>query len=258
NRNHTAAHRREARAIRLRRGGGDRVRDGARVAGDPAARQCAAMVERAPHGTRAQLIMAGATQTLTLPRFAATRPATEESRAVQWLLIAIVLLFFAAFLLLPLAMVFVEAFRKGMRVYFETLRDPDTVAAIWLTLKTAAIAVPLNTTFGLAAAWAIARFQFPGKRLLTNLIDLPLWISPVIGGLIYVLLFGSQGWFGDWLIGHDIKIIFAQPGIVLATIFVTFPFVARGLIPLMQSQGQLEEEAALTLGASGWQVFRRV
>ena len=155
-------------------------------------------------------------------------------------------------------MVFIEAFRKGVAAYFEAFRDPATTAAIRLTVLTAAIAVPLNTVFGVAAAWTIARFDFRGKQVLTNLIDLPLWISPVIGGLIYVLLFGAQGWFGPWLLDRGVHIIFAPAGIILATIFVTFPFVARGLIPLMQAQGRAAEEAAMTLGANGWQVFRRV
>ena len=164
--------------------------------------------------------------------------------------------FFALFLLLPLLAVFVEAFSKGWEVYLAALVEPDALSAIRLTLLAAAIAVPLNLVFGVAAAWAIAKFEFRGKQFLITLIDLPFSVSPVIAGLIYVLLFGAQGWFGPWLIEHDIKIIFAVPGIVLATIFVTFPFVARELIPLMQAQGREEEEAALVLGASGWQMFR--
>jgi sulfate transport system permease protein len=177
---------------------------------------------------------------------------------VRWTLIGITLFFFASFLLLPLVAVFVEGFRKGVDAYFAALSDPISLAAIKLTLVTAAIAVPANTIFGVIAAWAISRFEFKGKQLLTTLIDLPLWVSPVIGGLIYVLLFGSHGVLWPFLKEHNIKIIFATPGIVLATIFVTFPFVARCLIPLMQAQGVAEEEAAITLGARGWQVFRYV
>lgn len=160
--------------------------------------------------------------------------------------------------MVPLAAVFTQAFAKGIDFYFESLKDPDAWSAIKLTLLTAAIAVPLNVVFGLAASWAIAKFEFKGKALLTTLIDLPFSVSPVISGLIYVLMFGAQGWFVPWLADHDVQIIFAVPGIVLATIFVTFPFVARELIPLMQSQGNEEEEAAHVLGASGWQIFRRV
>jgi sulfate transport system permease protein len=167
-------------------------------------------------------------------------------------------LFLASFLVLPLAVVFAEAFRRGFGGYFGAFRDPDALAAVRLTLLTAAIAVPANVIFGVSAAWAIAKFNFRGKSLLTTLIDLPFAVSPVISGLIYVLVFGRQGWFGPWLGQHNIHIIFAVPGIVLATTFVTFPFVARELIPLMQSQGSDEECAALTLGASGWQTFWRV
>ncbi|WP_255218897.1 sulfate ABC transporter permease subunit CysW [Paraburkholderia kururiensis] len=181
-----------------------------------------------------------------------------ESRFVRWTLTAVALAFLALFLVMPLAAVFYEALRKDVGVYFESLADPDALAAIRLTLTTAAIAVPLNLAFGLAASWAIAKFEFRGKALLTTLIDLPFSVSPVISGLIYVLMFGAQGWFGPWLQAHDVQIIFAVPGIVLATIFVTFPFVARELIPLMQAQGNDEEEAAHVLGASGWQIFRRV
>ncbi|WEY37289.1 sulfate ABC transporter permease subunit CysW [Paraburkholderia sp. SUR17] len=181
-----------------------------------------------------------------------------ESRFVRWTLTAVALAFLALFLAVPLAAVFYEALRKGVGVYFESLADPDALAAIRLTLTTAVIAVPLNLAFGLAASWAIAKFEFKGKALLTTLIDLPFSVSPVISGLIYVLMFGAQGWFGPWLQAHDVQIIFAVPGIVLATIFVTFPFVARELIPLMQAQGNDEEEAAHVLGASGWQIFRRV
>ena len=181
-----------------------------------------------------------------------------ESALVRRLLIAAALLFLGLFLILPLAMVFASAFRSGFGAYLNAFQDPDTLSAVRLTLLTAAIAVPLNMIFGIAASWAIAKFQFIGKSLLITLIDLPFSVSPVVAGLVYVLIFGLQGILGPWLADHDIKIIFAVPGIVLATIFVTFPFVARELIPLMQSQGNDEEEAALTLGASGWQTFLRV
>jgi sulfate/thiosulfate transport system permease protein len=162
------------------------------------------------------------------------------------------------FLFVPLIAVFVNAFSQGFRVFFGTISDPDALSAIRLTLLTAAIAVPLNITFGFAAAWAIAKFEFRGKSALMTLIDLPLAVSPVISGLIFVLLFGSEGWLGPWLGAHDLRIIFAVPGIVLSTTFVTFPFVARELIPVMQAYGNEEEEAAMVLGASGWQMFRRV
>ncbi len=184
--------------------------------------------------------------------------AQTEPAAVRWLLIAIALGFLALFLALPLAAVFSQAFEKGIEVYLEALREPDTLSSIKLTLLTAAITVPLNLFFGVTAAWAIAKFSFPGKNLLITLIDLPFSVSPVISGLIYVLIFGLQGWLGPWLQEHDIKIIFAVPGIVLATIFVTFPFVARELIPLMEAQGRDEEEASMVLGASGLQTFFRV
>ena len=176
----------------------------------------------------------------------------------HWILIGITLLFLGLFLFLPLAAVFVEAFRKGSQAFFAAFHDVDARSAIRLTLTAAGIAVPLNMVFGLAASWCIAKFNFPGKSLLLSLIDLPFAVSPVISGLVYVLLFGAQGWFGPWLREHDIKIIFAVPGIVLATIFVTFPFVARELIPLMQAQGSEEEQAARVLGANGWQMFFRV
>ena len=204
--------------------------------------------------------MAGAIQDLTTIRSAARIPrrATEESALVRWIAIAFTLFFVAAFLFLPLAAVFAEAFRRGAGVYLRTFSDPVTLDAIKLTLLTSAITVPCNTVFGVAAAWAITRFQFRGREFLSTLIDLPLWVSPVIGGLIYVLLFGSQGLLGPWLKDHHLKIIYSTPGIIIATVFVTFPFVARSLIPLMQSQGIAEEEAALTLGAKGWQVFWRV
>ncbi|WP_059412881.1 sulfate ABC transporter permease subunit CysW [Cupriavidus basilensis] len=184
--------------------------------------------------------------------------ATAEAPWVRYTLITVAVLFLALFLFIPLASVFYEALRKGVQTYFDSLVEPDAVAAIQLTLLVAAIAVPLNVVFGVSAAWAIAKFEFRGKNLLTTLIDLPFSVSPVISGLVYVLLFGAQGWLGPWLEAHDIKIMFAVPGIVLATIFVTFPFVARELIPLMQAQGSEEEEAAIVLGASGWQTFRRI
>ncbi|MGN8554899.1 UNVERIFIED_CONTAM: sulfate ABC transporter permease subunit CysW [Microbacterium sp. SLM126] len=177
---------------------------------------------------------------------------------MSYTLITVAVLFLALFLFVPLASVFYEALRKGADTYLSALTEPDAVEAIELTLTVAAIAVPLNVVFGVAAAWAIAKFDFRGKNLLITLIDLPFSVSPVISGLIYVLMFGAQGWFGPWLAAHDIKIMFAVPGIVLATIFVTFPFVARELIPLMQSQGSEEEEAAIVLGASGWQTFWHV
>lgn len=182
----------------------------------------------------------------------------EESLPIRVILIAVALGFLTLFLFLPLVAVFHEALKKGLGVYWRAIIDPDALSAIRLTLLTAAIAVPLNLVFGVAAAWAIAKFEFPGKNVLTTLIDLPFSVSPVIAGLVFVLLFGAQGWFGPWLQAHDIKIIFAIPGIVLATVFVTFPFVARELIPLMQAQGQEEEEAAVVLGAHGWQTFWRV
>jgi sulfate transport system permease protein len=183
---------------------------------------------------------------------------TTERPWVRYTLVSIALLFLACFLVVPLVSVFVQAFSKGVEYYFKSLADPDAWSAIELTLLTAVIAVPLNLVFGLAASWAIAKFEFRGKSLLTTLIDLPFSVSPVIAGLIYVLLFGAQGWLGPWLDDRNIQIIFAVPGIVLATVFVTFPFVARELIPLMQAQGTDEEEAARVLGASGWQIFRRV
>ena len=177
---------------------------------------------------------------------------------MRWLLIGAALAFLALFLLAPLAAVFTQAFRKGLQAYLAALTEPDALAAIRLTLLVALIAVPANLVFGVAAAWAIAKFDFRGKAVLITLIDLPFAVSPVIAGLIYVLIFGLQGWLGPWLAEHDVQIIFAVPGIVLATIFVTFPFVARELIPLMQAQGKEEEEAARVLGASGWQIFWRV
>jgi sulfate/thiosulfate transport system permease protein len=187
-----------------------------------------------------------------------TPATTVEPLWVRALLIGVALAFLTLFLFVPLAAVFAEALRKGWGAYLAAIVEPDAVSAIKLTLITAAIAVPLNLVFGVAAAWTIAKFEFRGKHLLLTLIDLPFSVSPVISGLIYVLLFGAQGWFGEWLREHDIKILFAVPGIVLATIFVTFPFVARELIPLMQSQGTEEEEVALVLGASGWSTFWHV
>lgn len=199
--------------------------------------------------------------TLPLPGLTASlaKPlGTHESPWMQRVLMAVAFGFLALFLFMPLLIVFSEALRKGFTVYLAAIIEPDALAAIRLTLLAAAIAVPLNLVFGVCAAWAIARFEFRGKSLLITLIDLPFSVSPVISGLIYVLIFGAQGWLGPWLQAHDIKILFAVPGIVLATVFVTFPFVARELIPLMQSQGSEEEEAALVLGASGWQTFWHV
>ncbi|MFZ6645889.1 sulfate ABC transporter permease subunit CysW [Undibacterium sp. TJN25] len=187
-----------------------------------------------------------------------TLSATVEPFWVRVLLITIGLAFLTLFLFVPLAAVFAEAFKKGWRVYLAAISEDDALSAIRLTLIAAGIAVPLNLVFGVAAAWTIAKFNFRGKSILLTLIDLPFSVSPVISGLIYVLLFGAQGWFGEWLRDHEIKILFAVPGIVLATIFVTFPFVARELIPLMESQGSEEEEAALVLGASGWRTFWHV
>jgi sulfate transport system permease protein len=184
-----------------------------------------------------------------------SRAATREPTWVKWTLIGVSLTFFGLFLLLPLVAVFHEAFKKGWETYFAALANQDALSAIQLTLTAAAIAVPLNLLFGVAAAWAMAKFDFRGKHLLITLIDLPFSVSPVVAGLIYVLVFGANGWFGEWLLDHDVKVIFAVPGIVLATLFVTFPFVARELIPLMQAQGRDEEQAAIVLGATGWQTF---
>lgn len=186
------------------------------------------------------------------------KASTIEPFWLRTLLITIALSFLALFLFVPLVSVFTEALRKGLEAYLAGLDDPDAWSAIRLTLLAAVISVPLNLVFGVSAAWAIARFDFRGKSVLLTLIDLPFAVSPVIAGLIYVLVFGAQGWFGEWLSDNDIKVIFAVPGIVLATMFVTFPFVARELIPLMQAQGKDEEEAAVVLGASGWQMFWRV
>ena len=184
--------------------------------------------------------------------------ATTEPRAVRWLLTLVALGFLGLFLVLPLASVFAEALSKGWQAYAAAVREPEALSALRLTLLTAAIAVPLNLVFGVCAAWAVARFEFRGKNLLVSLIDLPFAISPVISGVIFVLLFGRQGLLGPWLQAHDVKIIFAVPGIALATVFVTFPFVARELIPVMEASGPEEEEAARVLGASGWQIFFKV
>jgi sulfate/thiosulfate transport system permease protein len=186
------------------------------------------------------------------------RRASEDSSLVKFVLISTSILFLTLFLFVPLVAVFYEALKNGVGVYVASLRDPMAWSAIRLTFITAAISVPLNLVFGVAAAWAVAKFQFPGKSLLITLIDIPFAVSPVISGLIYLLVFGMQGWFGAWLIAHRMPVVFAVPGIVLATIFVTFPFVARELIPLMQEQGTEEEQAAIVLGASGWQTFWRV
>ncbi len=186
------------------------------------------------------------------------RSPTTEPALVRWILIFVALGYLALFLVVPLVSVFAQALEKGVRTYLAAITEKDALAAVRLTLLTASIAVPLNIAFGIAASWAIAKFNFRGKNLLITLIDLPFSVSPVISGLIFVLLFGLQGWFGPWLKEHDLKVLFAVPGIVLATVFVTFPFVARELIPLMQEQGSEEEEAALVLGASGWKTFWRV
>jgi sulfate/thiosulfate transport system permease protein len=201
--------------------------------------------------------------TIAVPRPATTAPraiarATGESRPVRWVLITIALAFLAFTLVLPLVLVFSQAFSKGFSVYWQAITEPDALSAAKLTLLIAAVAVPVNIVFGVAAAWCITKFDFPGKNVLITLIDLPFAVSPVISGMIFVLLYGAHGWFGAWLTEHDIKIIFAIPGIILATTFITSPFVARELIPLMQEQGTDEEEAAIVLGAGGWQTFFRV
>ncbi|AOZ92485.1 sulfate ABC transporter permease subunit CysW [Paenibacillus crassostreae] len=187
-----------------------------------------------------------------------TSPATTEAGWVKWFLIILAGLVMLWLIVLPLVIVLTEALKKGWVVYAAALTDPDAMSALKLTLIVALITVPLNTVFGVVAAWAVTKFKFRGKGLLITLIDLPFAVSPVIGGLIFVLVFGAHGWFGPWLSAHDIKIIFAVPGIVLATLFITFPFVARELIPLMEDQGQQEEEAAVTLGARGWTIFFKV
>ena len=202
--------------------------------------------------------MAATTPVPTTATSARVRPAIGEAAFVRWLLISLSLGFLALFLFLPLAAVFTEALRKGVGAYLSSFDDPAAIAAIQLTLLVVAVSVPLNLVFGLAAAWAVAKFEFRGKQLLITLIDLPFSVSPVISGLVYVLLYGAHGWLGPWLVENDVQIIFAAPGIILATTFVTFPFVAREVIPLMQEQGAEEEQAALTLGASGWQTFLRV
>jgi sulfate/thiosulfate transport system permease protein len=205
--------------------------------------------------------------TAALARTAATSRQANGGRAaarvgdkawVKWSCVLVTLSFLGVFLFVPLAAVFTEALRKGLMAYLASFKDAAAIKAIQLTLVTAGIAVPLNLVFGVAAAWAVAKFDFWGKNVLVTLIDLPFAVSPVVSGLIYILVFGLQGWFGGWLGDHGVKVIFAVPGIVLATIFVTFPFVARELIPLMEEQGTEEEEAALVLGASGWQTFWRV
>jgi sulfate/thiosulfate transport system permease protein len=212
-------------------------------------------------GNREEPLMAAATALRTTGDVAARfegRAATREPRWVKGSLVAVSLTFFTLFLLMPLIAVFVEALRKGWDTYLTALIEPDALSAIKLTLIAALIAVPLNLSFGVSAAWAITKFNFRGKHVLTTLIDLPFSVSPVVAGLIYVLVFGAQGWLGPWLQERDLKIIFAVPGIVLATMFVTVPFIARELIPLMQAQGKEEEEAAVVLGANGWQTFRHV
>lgn len=201
--------------------------------------------------------MAGTIKAWRAARRASQR-ATEESAFTRRILIGAALLFCLVFLLIPLVNVFAQALSKGWSHYCSALLNPDSLSAIRLTLLVAAISIPMNIVFGLAAAWAIAKFEFRGKQVLITLIDLPFAVSPVVSGLIYVLMFGAQGWFGPWLMEHDVRIIFAVPGIVLATLFVTFPFVARELIPLMQAQGTEEEESAIVLGASGWQTFWKV
>ena len=184
--------------------------------------------------------------------------ATSDNRLVRYLLIGIMLAFVLFFLVFPVIVILIEALGHGLSFYFSTLLSPRSRNAITLTLLVALAVVPLNTIFGVAAAWAVTHFKFKGKGLLISLIEVPLWVSPVVGGLVFALVFGQRGWLGPWLDSYNIKILFAYPGIVLATAFVTFPFVARGLIPLMQSMGSAEEEAALTLGANGWQLFWRV
>lgn len=185
-------------------------------------------------------------------------PHLDEPAALRWALVLAVLTYLAVMLVLPLWAVLAEALKQGVRGWTDAVSDPDALSAIRLTLLVAAISVPLNTVFGIAASWAVSRYSFPAKRLLVALIDLPFSVSPVVSGLAFVMLFGANGWFGSWLDDHGLQIVFALPGLVLATVFVTFPYVARQLMPLMQAQGSAEEEAALTLGASGWATFRRV
>ncbi len=196
--------------------------------------------------------------TLLMARPCRVNATNDEPWWMRWALISVALLFLILFLFVPLAAVFFEALKKGWETYVVAIVEPDALAALRLTLLAAAISVPLNLVFGVAAAWCIAKFDFRGKNVLLTLIDLPFSVSPVIAGLIYMLIFGLQGWFGEWLRDHDLKVVFAVPGIVLATVFVTFPFVARELIPLMQAQGVEQEEAARVLGASGWTIFRRI
>jgi sulfate/thiosulfate transport system permease protein len=215
-------------------------------------------MERQTHRERSLMAAAGTLHGRASAHRYERNLATREPLWVKRLVLTVALSFFALFLVLPLAEVFVEAFRKGWQVYLAAATEPDALAAVRLTLLVAGISVPLNMVFGVIAAWSIAKFEFRGKRLLTTLIDLPFSVSPVVAGLIFVLLFGAEGWIGPWLFEHDIRIVFAVPGIVLATVFVTFPFVARELIPLMEAQGREEEEAATVLGATGLQTFRRV
>ena len=202
--------------------------------------------------------MAGNVKAVKLAPAAMRSRAATEPRAVRWALIATAMLFLALFLVVPLVAVFVQAFEKGVGVYLAAIKEKNALAAVRLTLLTAAIAVPANLVFGVAAAWAISKFDFRGKNVLITLIDLPFSVSPVISGLVFILLFGASGILGPWLSAHGVKIIFAVPGIIIATVFVTFPFVARELIPLMEAQGSEDEEAALALGASGWKTFWKV
>jgi sulfate/thiosulfate transport system permease protein len=224
----------------------------------PKANRTAARSAKVLECFRRVALKANATARSVKASLSAKRIVTDEALWVRVVLIGIALAFILLFLVLPLAAVFAEALRRGVGAYLAALREPDAWSAIRLTLITAAIAVPGNLVFGIMAAWAIAKYEFRGKAFLTTLIDLPFSVSPVVAGLVYVLVFGSQGWLGPWLAAHNVKIIFAVPGIVLATIFVTFPFIARELIPLMQAQGNEEEQAAIVLGANGWQTFRRV
>ncbi|GIO86921.1 sulfate ABC transporter permease subunit CysW [Paenibacillus faecis] len=202
--------------------------------------------------------MAGSVPLAKTKASAGRSPATRSSGPMKWVLIGLAVLVLLWLIVLPLAVVLIESLKKGFGVYMEAITDPAALSALRLTLLVAVITVPLNTIFGVAAAWAITKFHFRGKQLLVTLIDLPFAVSPVIGGLIYVLVYGTHGWFGPWLQEHDLKVIFALPGIILATLFVTFPFVARELIPLMEDQGLQEEEAAVTLGARGFRIFWKV
>lgn len=202
--------------------------------------------------------MAGSVPLASAKTPTARNRTTRSTGAAKWVLIGAAVLVLLWLIVLPLAVVIIESLKKGLGVYVDAIRDPDAMSALKLTLLVAAVTVPLNTIFGVAAAWAITKFKFRGKQVLVTLIDLPFAVSPVIGGLIYVLVYGAHGWFGPWLQEHDLKVIFALPGIILATLFVTFPFVARELIPLMEDQGQQEEEAAVTLGARGFRIFWKV